>query len=164
MLITDNKLEVLEGWQRGNQIMFHGPHPIPNIWNFARSLGRKQILQRGNVPKFKQNDIPQQGKQNTVGTYSTILVLNCKYSLVVRIVQYLSLRASAREFSLGGQSAISLMLSVLHRFHVLQWLHMYNVRCGPLGGQLPNQLKGVCHLPTNNHYIFPRRGSHCFHL
>ena len=25
-------------------------------------------------------------------------------------------------------------------------------------------LKGVCHRPTNTHYIFPRIGSHCFHL
>ena len=25
-------------------------------------------------------------------------------------------------------------------------------------------LKGVCHLPTNTHYIFPRIVSHCFHL
>ena len=25
-------------------------------------------------------------------------------------------------------------------------------------------LKVVCHLPTNSHDIFPRKGSHCFHL
>ena len=25
-------------------------------------------------------------------------------------------------------------------------------------------LKVVCHLPTNSHDIFPRIGSHCFHL
>ena len=30
-----------------------------------------------------------------------------------------------------------------------------------LGG---GDLKVVCHLPTNSHDIFPRIGSHCFHL
>ena len=31
-----------------------------------------------------------------------------------------------------------------------------------IGGHI--DLKGVCHLPTNTHYIFPMIGSHCFHL
>ena len=41
---TNNKLE---GWHKGIQVMFQGPHP--NIWNFIRALRQEQILQDGKL-------------------------------------------------------------------------------------------------------------------
>lgn len=54
---TNNKLE---GWHKGIQVMFQGPHP--NIWKFVRCLGREQILQHGELIQIQAGEF--RGKHN----------------------------------------------------------------------------------------------------
>ena len=48
---TNNKLE---GWHRGIQVMFQGPHP--NIWKFVRCLGQEQVLQHGELIQIQAGE------------------------------------------------------------------------------------------------------------
>ena len=48
---TNNKLE---GWHKGIQVMFQGPHP--NIWKFVRSLWHEQILQHGELIQIQAGE------------------------------------------------------------------------------------------------------------
>ena len=56
---TNNKLE---GWHKGIQVMFQGPHP--NIWKFVRALGQEQILQHGELVQIQAGEYRE--KQNKV--------------------------------------------------------------------------------------------------